>query len=313
MRERRIMLPASLLAASIIGLGAIPAVGAPIADASVSLASVPTTVSPVGGMVLYRVTVRNEGPAPAPVTARDATTGGSYVAGSSTLPTGCLAPADGTADPVISCNFGVQAAGWSSQISVAIRTPSAVGSVSNTATAEVPPSALGVIDDNPSNDTASVVTTVTNDADGSAALLRTGETMAFMAHQLTVRSAAKGVIASMRVAPAQGDTCGASLCDAGLHVGFDTAPEYQGQLGLWLDFGRGNPCRGVGAGSNCSALYMRKDGVVTRVPACATAPLASPCIEETSKLNGPGIRWLVRLGSEDPDFVPPLGKLGGSS
>lgn len=312
MRVRPVVLPVFLLAAATIGSGAVPAVAAPIADASVTVASVPTAVSPVGGMVLYRVTVRNDGPALAPVTATDTTTGGSYVAGSSTLPSGCSAPADGTADPVISCNFGVQVAGWSSQISVAIRTPSVVSSVTNAATAEVPPSSLGVIDDNPSNDSASVVTPVTNDLAGSAALLRTGETMAFQAHRLTVRSAAKGVIASMKAVPAQGDACGTTLCDAGLHVGFDTDAEYQGQLGLWLDFGKGNPCRGLGAPSDCSALYMRKDGVVTRVPICATAPQASPCIEETSK-DGPVIRWLVRLASQDPDFVPPLGKLGGSS
>jgi hypothetical protein len=262
--------------------------------------------------VLYRVIVRNLGPSVAPVTATDSTSGGTYVAGSSTLPAGCSAPADGTVNPVISCNFGVQLAGWSAQLSVAIRTPAAAGTVTNTASVEVPPSSLGVIDDNPSNDTASVATPVTNDVAGSAALLQVGETMAFQAHRLTVRSAAKGVIATMRVAPANGDMCGTSPCDTGLHVGFDTDPQYQGQLGLWLDFGKGNPCRGIGSGSDCAALFMRKDGVVTRVPTCAAAPSASPCIEETSK-DGPVIRWLVRLGSEDPDFVPPFGKLGQGS
>lgn len=312
MRARSKILVSTLaLTVASVSLLSSPAVAAPIADAGVTNSSTPSTVSPPGGIAIYRVTVTNHGPAVAPVEVVDSTSGGTFVASSSQIPSGCTAPTDQSADPVVSCRFDAMLPGSTRQVVVAIRTPFTAGSVTNTATVSVPPTALGILDDNQANDTAATVTPVISDPNVSSALLLDGETLSFQNHDLTVRDSNNGVIASLSEAPPAGDMCGTVLCGSGLHVGFDADPYYQGSLGLTLRFPKDSThCHGLGDDSDCDALFIRKNSVVNRVPYCATSPAADPCVESTFK-DGPAIRWVVRLTSVDPDFILPIGKSSG--
>ncbi|HVL33724.1 MAG TPA: hypothetical protein VM600_09125 [Actinomycetota bacterium] len=299
--DRAKALVALLLAATVLVPNA--SFAASVADLGVDVVSDPASVSPAGGIVLYRIEVTNDGPIIAPADVTDATSGGTYVASASQIPSECTEPADGTVDPVVTCSFGPIAPGTGVELAVAIRTPAAEGSVSNTATVAVPPSAVGVVDQNPANDTSSVTTPVVNDPNQSSALLKQGESLAFQNHVLTARATDKGVIASLSVAPASG-TCGTSPCGEGLSVGFSTDPRYQGDMGLLVDFGKGNPCRGIGSGARCADLYVKKDGVATLLQSCGIGvPL--PCVESVAK-SKPNLQWTIRLRSEDPEFVPPL-------
>lgn len=293
------------LAATLVGFTPAPGIAAEsVADLSVSVDDSPDQVSPPGGIVLYTVTVANNGPVAAPAADfRDTTRGGAFVRSLSLLPAGCSGPADGAADPTIDCRFLAFPAGATRTIEVAIRTPASVGQVTNTVSASIPPGA--VFDNNPANDSATDTTAVTATSDGAASLLTQGQSLTYKTHTLTVTSAVNGIITALSTAPAEGAQCGDSACGDGLRVWFDSNPRFQGLVSVDVNFGKGDPCRGLGKES-CTSLYSRKDGVVTVVPLCSAAPTASPCIEQIYKVDG-HIHHSVRMRSEDPDLLPPLG------
>lgn len=302
-----------LLAAMSVSL-ALPSAGAAsIADLAVTATGTPASVSPPGGIVLYRISVANHGPSAAPADLVNVSTGGgSFVAGSSQLPAACAAPADGTTNPTIVCRFDAllpaPLAGSSTQIAVALRTPSTEGSVTNSSTVSVPPSQPDIVDDNASNDVATVTTPVLSSTDGSAALVQEGETLAYRKHLLRVRDSENGVIAYLSSVPA-GTTageCGGDLCGAGVLLDFDPDPYYQGSGVLEVQFDATEPCRGLGAPAACGRLFVRKNGTTRELHNCVL-PAELLCIEQRVKV-GADFRWTVRVDSTDPEFIPPLPK-----
>jgi uncharacterized repeat protein (TIGR01451 family) len=278
-----------------------------VADLAVTATGSPNEVSPVGGGLLHFVTARNDGPSTTDITLLiDTTGGGALNLGSSVIPSGCTAPANGTIDPSITCTFTGAESGDSFLVRVALKTSTTPGTQSTTASVSVPEN---VTDPAGGNNTVTLNTSVLNNPNGSFAFVPTGGTLGFGLSTLTASNAPNGVIALLAPAAANGAMSGTVPCDNGLLVDFDPNPDFQGTVTLLLDFGRGNPCRGLGNGSECWKLYMRKLGVVFQVPLCKDAPDADVCIEQVRKRSdAPNIQWVVRLDSTDPEFLPPLNR-----
>lgn len=279
----------------------------PLADLSSSTEGSPDAVSPVGGYVYYSVTFTNSG-APVPAELRNATTGGgTFDAGLSDIPGGCTAPATGTKDPVIVCDAALFAG--TIALEVAIKTPSSSTNIVSSSTAMVDPDAVtDVVDSDPANNASSDTTPVFNDPNGSSALVREGESLAFKTHKVAVRNGANGIVISLADALGEGDRCGNTLCGNGLHLGYGSDPDRQGNVIVELRFTT-DPCKGFGA-DKCTAIYERKfDAAGNKmapraVGPCVGASYAPTCIESITK-DGSNFVHFVRMVSTDPDLLPP--------
>lgn len=309
MRSKLSLFLAAVLTATLLGLGGGGAVAASTADLSTTVTGQPATVSPVGGIVLYTATFENLGALPVPAVFSDATDAGTFVAGLSDIPDFCTAPDDEAPNPVISCDT-VLSPGVPVVIEVAVRTPSLTGVVSNTSTIAVHPEVVDeFVDDNSANDSATVTTSVLNDPNNSAALVKEGESLTFGPHIVTVTNAPNGIVILLAGAPGGGDLCGPSLCGDGLHLDFGKDEDRQGTMHVELNFST-DPCRGLGA-EKCTAVYERKhsgtaDETITAVPPCSTTTdPTTTCVIEVTKV-GSNFRHLLRMYSEDPDLLPPL-------
>lgn len=310
MRSKLSLFLAAVLAATLLQFGGAAGALVPaVVDLSSSVTGEPASVSPVGGVVLYRATFENLSALPAPAVFSDTTDAGTYVAALSKIPAGCSAPADGSANPVISCQAVLQPAS-PVVIEVAVRTPAVAGVLTNTSTIAVDPAYLDdVVDANGANDTSSVATPVLDDPNSSSALVREGESISFGPHLVTVTDADNGIVIMLAEALGGGDTCGPKLCGNGLHLDFGTDPDRQGYMQVELNFTT-DPCRGIGA-DKCTAIYERKfdgtpDETITPVPSCTALPSAdtdTTCLISVAKV-GPNFRHLVRMYSEDPDLIP---------
>lgn len=301
------------LVAGTLGMSVAPlAAAGPIpVDLSVEVKPSPAEVSPPGGIVVYEIIVRTSFAdltgtnfTTLPVDLTDSSLRGSYVASSSRLPSGCTAPADGTADPVITCDLNV-APGGSQAVWVALRTQPVVGTVQTKAEVSFDPSALSTVaESNPANNTRTEVTPVINNPNQSSALLHEGESMQFKDHVVTVLKSKNGVIVTLRDAPATGAACGSTMCDDGLHIGFAHNDHYEGEVRVDTNFGKGEPCRAISNPSCGDGLYIRKTVSMTptKLLPCSTAP--QPCHESSYKLNG-DLHRVVLMESEDPDLLPP--------
>lgn len=321
---RRLLITLSLagsLVAASLGFASSPLRAEHVAPTGVDLAASvshsPNEVSPVGGIVVYTATASNNSTVdpqvPLPARLVDVTDNGTLdLAGSKNLE---LCSFDQLENPTITCDVEL-AFGEAFTIRVAIRTKAEPGTVTNTATVGFTPGAAhDFVDDDHSNDTASQTTQVFDDPNQSSALLHEGESMTFDGHVLTVRTAPHGVIVTMKTAPFNGDTCGATLCDEGLTVDFDTDPYYQGTVGLDTNFGKGAPCRSITNPDCVNELYAAKgtgaERTVTLIPSCATSPSSSPCIEDEYKDTGAQLHQVLFMRSEDPDIKTPLGTISG--
>lgn len=279
----------------------------PVADLSSSTVGSPDAVSPVGGFVYYDVTFTNGG-APVPAELRNATTGGgTFDAALSSIPAACSAPASGTTDPVIICDAALFAG--TIALEVAIKTPTSATNIVSSSTAMVDPDAVtDVVDSDPSNNASSDTTPVFNDPNGSSALVREGESLAYKTHKVTVRSGANGIVVSLADALGEGDRCGNTLCGTGLHLGYGSDPDRQGNVIVELRFAT-DPCKGFGA-DKCTAVYERKfDAAGNKmapraVGPCVGASYAPTCIESIAK-DGSNFVHYVRMISTDPDLLPP--------
>jgi hypothetical protein len=280
-----------------------------LADIAVTNSPSTPEVSPVGGIVLYFVTVSNNGPSVSNVTLTDSSTGGAVLKlAYSTIPSGCTAPADGTSNPTITCSFAAMASGASKSLTVGLQTPASTATITNTATATVPST---VTDPNTSNNSQQITTQDLNDPNFSQSFVPLSQKLAYQLNTLTNSNAKNGVIASLYTAQANGALCGTAPCTNGLGVNFNTNTTYQGGVSVFIDLGAGNPCRGVGSGSTCWYLFMRKNGTIKQVPLCSSQPNADPCISSLNK-NSPDITWTVKMTSTDPEFLPPLPTSGNS-
>jgi uncharacterized repeat protein (TIGR01451 family) len=120
------------------------------ADLSVTKADSPDPVAP-GGSLTYTLTVTNQGP--------DAATD---VQLTDTLPAGVAfvsvtpgSPACSQSGGVVTCNLGTLAAGASTQATIQVTAPGTAGAITNSVQVS-----SGIPDSNPSNNTATAVTTV---------------------------------------------------------------------------------------------------------------------------------------------------------
>ena len=300
---RRVLLAALAAAIMVAGLAGYQAGGASAADTPaladlevVSVSGSPAAVSPPGGIVVYTITAKNDGPAPALARVHDDTTAGTYEAVDSHLPAeGCTTSGANTVD----CDVTLLPGGDVS-FTVAIRTPATAGPITNTATVSVSPSdPLGVVDSNNANDSKSATTAVTNDTTTSASLVQPGGTLRYKQSVLT-NTGDTSVIVTLDTAP--GGTCGTGTCGAGLGVDFDPNPAYQGHVSIDVSFGSGDPCRGNGA-PKCFGLWVRKNGTTSPIQSCPGIDPTLPCLSSVFKV-GNAFHWIVQMDSDDPDLLP---------
>jgi hypothetical protein len=262
--------------------------------------------------VYYTATFKNEGAIDVAGLFTDATSNGKLVSASSSLPGACTIPAAGTSDPSVSC-AATLAAGASFTVEVIVQSPlTAPSAVSNTATARVDPSLVQVLDLFTTNDSASVTTPVrATTGVGAAGFVQEGQTLTYKKHVLTVREAELGVVATLNdVLAPQGVDCGGSPCQDGLHAEYDQDPRFFGTVEINVNFGAGDPCRGLGA--NCHPLWFRKTVTSTTEPmrACGSQDPNDPCLESMYKV-GTEFHYVVVMDTDDPDiFAAAKGVVG---
>jgi len=288
------------LAGLVAGLVAVPpafqASASTLVDLSVQDPPAAATPSPAvapGKGVLNTVTAKNASAVsvPADLTITNSG-GGTYQASSSTIPSGCSAPADGTTDPTIICHFTLLAPSQAIPVKVAIHAP-ASGTLTDAATIAVPPTAIGFIDNNSSNNSTSVSTTV--DPNAAAGLLRTGETLGFNQagqNDVVTNVDSADIVISLGVAPANGDQCGTSACADGLEVTPD--PNHVGLYQADVSFGKGIACRSVVDPPNCPPIFFRHPGNPPFAAATCPTSTSFDCEVSRYKLPGAQVHYVVR-------------------
>lgn len=307
----RKLLCAVLAAVSCLGglvaLSSTPVAAAPGFDASVALSDSPDPVSPVGGTTIYKVTATATGLAPLFPASLTVTNNGGLFSTAGTNAPGCTIPAEGTADPVVTCELTLNAG--PKTIYVAIRSVSA-GTMSSTGTVQYEPAGLDpIVDDDPSNDSSTESTTVTND-NSSATYLQEGQSTTFQGHKLTVTDSDSGVITELRTAPVTGDgaaTCGVQgPCKQGLRVLFYENTVYTGNVRVTVTYGWTHPCGYYGESATCKYLYYRKasTGDALPVPKCVLA--TDTLCYEKKYFSAGAWRIDVRMDSNDPDLLSPV-------
>lgn len=286
-------------------------------DLAVTQTNAPTKVSPPGGSALYTVTVTNKGTTPQLEGSLIEAFTGSVQGVSSTTP-GCSV--SGT---TATCSLAAAMLGGTSQtFTFVVRTTPTAGSVTGQA------SVSGTLPDgNPADNSSTLTTPVVADPNQSAALVPAGGSLTFnaadgkVAQVLRVPSAGtNGVIASLSEVDTTGLQCGGQACGTvGAKSDFDPNASYQAvdpthPLAIDVTFTL-DPCHGLGFTSNCSQLYMSKNGKVTPLPNCPgfTAPNTpglgvmadptQPCVNNVYKVNG-APHWDVRATSTDPIWLP---------
>lgn len=302
---RRVAL--SILAAAAALTGAVAAISTPagadgLVDLSATTVSSPAAVSPPGALVIYTSTFRNEGAVAVEGVFTNSTSGGTILevnADSTCSTSGSSIACHDTLDP-----------GEAKVVEVVVQSPATAGAViTNSASAKVDPELVQVLDLFPANDTSTVSTTVQESTGvGSAGFVPEGGTLTYKKHVLTVREAQLGVVAFLRdtTAPSTID-CGGVPCGAGLNVDFDQDPRFFGVVEVDVNFGAGDPCRGIGNPA-CHPLYFRKiatDLTAEPVPACGTEAEGDPCLERTYKV-GTEFHFVVVMETNDPDLLPPI-------
>jgi hypothetical protein len=297
----------ALLAAS---FAAIPSTAgaAGLVDLSASTASNPAAVSPPGALVIYTATFRNEGAVSVAGLFTNATSNGKLVQANVSLPGACVLPAAGTADPSISCSASL-AAGQALTLEVVVQSPlTAPSAVANSSSARVDPSVVQVLDLFPANDNASVTTPVrATTGVGAAGFVREGGTLSYKKHVLTVRDADLGVVAFLNDVPAvQSADCGGTPCQEGLRADFDQDPRFFGLVAVDVNFGPGDPCRGIGA-DQCHPLFFRKGAIQPTAPIlpCGSQAPNDPCQESVAKV-GTEFHFVVVMQTDDPDLLSPV-------
>lgn len=305
------LLAASAAIASLVGVNTGTAGAEGIVDLSADVTSAPTVVSPVGGRVVYSVVFRNEGATSVLADLEDATTGGTYLASGSTIPTGCDGPADGAADPVVTCTNLLLAPAQEVRLYVAILTPTVTSTVVNTAEAALSPVPAPLIDAVPTNNSDTVTTQVKNDPATSSSYLRQGDSLTFKTHTVTVRKSDTGVIVRLADAFGAGRTCGDALCADGLLIDFPLNDVYSASdIEVDLNFGKGASCRSISNASCVDALYYvgPDGGAPELVPACTSAPADAPtpvpCVRSMYKSPAGQLHIVVGMDSEDPELLP---------
>lgn len=302
-------LAASAAIAGLVGVQPVPAGAEGAVDLSARVTAAPTVVSPVGGRVVYSVVFKNEGAVAVLADLEDATSGGSFLASGSTIPAGCTTPADGAANPVITCQRLLDPA-QEVRLLVAILTPTTTSTVTNTAEAGLAPLQLG-IDAAPTNNTDSEATSVFNDPNSSASYLEEGDSLTFKTHKVTVRKSETGVIVRLADTLGGGRTCGNTLCADGLLIDFPLNDVYSASdIEVDLNFGKGEACRSTNNAACGDAIYYvgPNGGAPQQVPACTSAPAAAPtpvpCVRSMYKTSGGQLHIVVGMDSEDPELLP---------
>ena len=296
----------ALLAASIVAVPT-PAGAAGLVDLSASTTSNPAAVSPPGALAIYTARFANEGALSVAGVFTNATSNGTLVEATASLP-GCTVPAIGAANPTITCKATL-AAGQVLVLEVVVQSPLTVPTtMTNSSSARVDPSLVQVLDLFTANDNASVVTPVQETFGvGAAAFVKKGGTLSFRKHVLTVREAALGVVAFMNDTPApQTADCGGVPCQEGLRVDFDQDPRFAGLVAVDVNFGIGDPCRGIG-NESCHPLFFRKGPLAPTAPilACGQQGPNDPCLESTYK-TGTEFHFVVVMETDDPDLLTPI-------
>jgi hypothetical protein len=309
----RSMVAAAVLLAGSAGIGAAEAAAAP--DLTITLAGHPATVSPPGGLALFRLTVKN---AVGRQTFSDVAAAVALGAGSAFDPalTGatCSNPAgDGV---TVVCNLGTLAPGQSTSVDIFAAPPLTVGTVTTSAaiTGSSPP------DDRRNNTTKPPATTVVvADPDSRVGFFIPGA-HALGNDLLTVPTGgSKGLVTAISheaAEPLCGSTC--LFSDDPLRVDFPLQdPVYKAEdprnpLLLELDMGfLTPPCRGLGG--TCDDLrfldHLGQPGVV---PFCtgasgtnagpAHALPSSPCKYHQFKTVDGRVHFRIALLSNDPTF-----------
>ena len=307
---------AALVAASIVTV-TTPAGALGLVDLSASATANPAlAVSPPGSLVIYTATFKNEGSIEASGVFTNTTSNGKLIRASAGAPATCTVPAALTSDPAISCNATL-AAGQSFAVRVVIQSPATAGAViTNTSKARATDALYQTVDDVQdlviANNSKTVTTQVTasNTAAGSAAFVQEGGTLSYKKHVLTVRAADLGVVAYLSDVPApQTADCGGTPCNEGLRAEFDQDPSFFGLVAIDVNFGTGDPCRGLGNGS-CHPLFFRKGPLAPTAPilACGSQGADDPCLESTYK-GGTEFHFVVVLQTDDPDLLSPVKSL----
>jgi uncharacterized repeat protein (TIGR01451 family) len=310
MRRALLALLAAAGVATLIAVPAGPAAGllGAQADLTVTSAGRPDAVAPPGGNVEYRVTATNNGPLPSALVDFTDTVsgGGTILAGESEIPAGCT-----TTATTVSCNDLLLASGAPRAFRIVVKT-SAVGTVVNTATIS---SAVAGLDEIPGNNSATTSTPVTENSNGSHALVLGGECISFELSSLCVPEEVEGVFVKLADSDlSNSPQCGTTGCGVGLHVDFLQDDKYKAEdpnhpLVVDMSFGKqGGNCQSTS--DKCSTIYVRKsfDGPVTPLPACDPT-LATPCEFDRFKdatVDGSPIHWIVHMLSNDPDLLKQL-------
>ncbi|HEX7165915.1 MAG TPA: hypothetical protein VF230_02935 [Acidimicrobiales bacterium] len=313
-----VVLAAGALLAGLVGIASPAGALGPV-DLGASVAATPTAVSPAGGLVHYTVTFVNDGLVPATATLTDATDNGTLADVNGVGPSdACAVPAVGTSDPTITCTVTL-AAGASKTIEVVIATPTtAPAQVTNTATAELAPRQLDLVDVNVANDQAVVTTAVTDPTPttGASAFVPEGGTLSYKTHTLTVVDAYnEGVVPTMADAiVAPGTMCGPNPCKTeGLHVEFDEDERFAGLTEVDVNFSQDDPCFGLG-NATCYSLWFRKLSTDLPEPllACGQEEENDPCLLRAYK-DGRGFHQVVKMETDDPDLMQTVKSLGSGT
>lgn len=307
------------LTAALSGIGPAPAGAEGVTDLSASVTGAPAAVSPVGGRVVYKVEFTNNGPTIVFADLRDETANGTFLAQGSTIPAGCSTPANGAANPVITCTTLAMNPGQRVTFYVAILTPTTTTTVTNTANAALSPIPVQPIDGNSADNTDTASTPVFNDPDSSASYVRQGETLTYKTHAVTVRKSTTGVIVKLSTAPADGRSCGAgALCADGLRIEFPLNDIYTASdVQVDLNFGKGEACRSITNSTCTDSLYYvgPSGGSPVLVANCTSAPAAEPfpvpCVRSMYKSPSGQLHIVAGIDSDDPDLLPQGLRLAG--
>jgi hypothetical protein len=264
-----------------------------------------SVVSPPGAFAFYTATFTNNSVVPVTGTFTNTTSAGTIY---SATAVGCTPARSGR---TVSCTTSVPANGTVT-FSIAVQTPTSPTTITNTSNASVGDAFVDLIT---SNDTSSVSTAVQASNTGSAGFVPTGKSLTYKKHVLTVDQADLGVIAYLSDTQNAGTyNCGTTACAQGLHLEFDQDAAFFGRMHVDVNFGVDDPCRGLGSGSGCYSIYVKKltNPTPVPVPACNTGRTNGPCLDRTYK-TGAEFHSVVYLDTNDPDLLIPVKNLASST
>ncbi len=329
-RAWRVLALAAVAATAFGGVAPAEADELALVDAGVTVSSIPSTVSPPGSAVIYRITVTNDGLLPIEsATVRDSLPSG-FVYRDNVSDARCSGA--GTA---VSCTVGPLASKAATVVDVVATTSTTPADYVNTASASID-GLTDALDTNRANNTASATTAVRT-SDSATAFVPGGESLSFGSHVLKVPAKDSkggdvlGVIVTLSKVNDATANCGGGpgSCGEGLNVLYGEDPKYQvtdADAPISVDTGfKHDPCLGYGAGK-CTELYFRKPDATGKMSSPALVPncdgfsgtsgpsngsakvggVPQLCKHLVYKTSGGGIRQVVLMQSTDPDLLPPI-------